>query len=172
MVTAAYISQSHFYFVFCTYFSWMLKICDCVHKFIFKKSWGLTIWVFSEDSLLSKSATALFCYANAFAWLRSVNKVSFHLHLLALILFTVFIFIPPLFFFLPASSQIPVISLQCPSDRSDFLPSSLPSFLPSLSSPFPFLEVRKSREGGLLKLYQKKILIKRFYPTNKIISDT
>lgn len=75
MITAAYISRSHFYLVFCTYFSWMLQIYNCVHKlvFFFHKELRLNLRVHSGENQL----VTVLCFLNTFAWVGSVKEESY-----------------------------------------------------------------------------------------------
>lgn len=135
--------------------------------FIFQKSWGLTECPF-EDSLLPKAS----CCTILLCWYLCIIKVCeegvFNPHLLALVLFAVFVFIPPLFFYL-LISQVSVDQSSVASLTTHFF-SPLPSLLVSLPlySPFPILEDRKSRRR-VIKITSKKVLIKGLHPTK--ISD-
>jgi len=128
------------------YINWFSKRTEAF-PYLF---WGFTVTKISYCTIL--------CYASAFAWLRSV-KVSLNLHPLVLIFFAVFCLFLSLFHFSVFLSpqrcpicQSSAVSLSFPLS---FL-SSFPAFLPFF--PFPFLEVRESREGRLVKLHQKFFL--------------
>lgn len=122
-----------------------IRFVTCVCTFIFRKSWGLTECPF-EDSLLPKASycTILLC------WYLCIVKVCegvFNAHLLALVLFAVFVFIPPLFFYV-LISQVSVDQSSVPLWPLSFSPLFPPFFPPfPFTPPFPFLRIGNPEEG-------------------------